>query len=234
MPADPFWGNLFRRDRGVDALFQALARVPIFEALSRREFARIQGILHHRTAVAGEVLVHEGDQGFGMYVILSGQVEIRQAVAHGTDEVLAVLAGGDFFGEQALLDETPRSASAVAVEPCRVVGFFRSDLLELIEGDPRLGLKIVMRLSKMISVRLRHTNHLLKEARLQAAAAVAAVGATGSSLPAATVAAVGAVGSSLPAAAAAGVGAAGSSLPAAAAAAVGATGSSLPAVSGRG
>lgn len=174
MPADPFWGNLFRRDRGADALYRALTQVPIFEALSRREFRRLEGILHHRTAVTDEILVLEGDQGFGMYVILSGEVAIRQRAADGSSHLLATLTAGDFFGEQALLDETPRTASAVATEPCEVVGFFRPDLLELIESDPRLGLKIVLRLSQMISVRLRHTNRLLKEARLEAAQASAA------------------------------------------------------------
>ena len=51
------------------------------------------------------------------------------------------------------------------LEAGHIIGFFRPDLLELIENNPRLGLKIVMRLSQMISVRLRHTNRLLKEAQ---------------------------------------------------------------------
>ena len=69
------------------------------------------------------------------------------------------------FGDQVLLDESPRTASAIAQEACHAIGFFRPDLLELIERNPRLGLKIVMRLSQMITVRLRQTNRLLKEAR---------------------------------------------------------------------
>lgn len=171
---DPFWGNLFRRRPAADALHQVLARVPLFAALTRRELARIETILHHRQASAGESLVREGEQGFGMYVILSGRIEIRQAGADGGAHLLATLGPGEFFGEQALLDETPRTATALASQPTSVVGFFRSDLLELIEGEPRLGLKIVMRLSQMISVRLRHTNHLLKEARAAAAPVAAA------------------------------------------------------------
>ena len=81
---------------------------------------------------------------------------------------LVTFGEGDFFGDQVLLDESARTASAVARSSTRAVGFFRPDLLELIERNPRLGLKIVMRLSHMISVRLRHTNRLLKEARDQA------------------------------------------------------------------
>ena len=165
---DPFWSNLFRiRQDGEDALFELVAKVPIFQDLNRREFRRLEGILHRRSLATGEAVVREGEKGVGMYIILSGEVRIVQRGEDGSDQQLAVLGEGDFFGEQALLDDTPRSASALAAEPCQVIGFFRPDLLNLIESSPRLGLKIVMRLSQMISVRLRHTNRLLKEARMR-------------------------------------------------------------------
>jgi CRP-like cAMP-binding protein len=169
MALDPFWSNLFRRrDPEREALFNVLKGVPIFQDLSRGELRKVLSILHRRTWAADEAIVREGDPGVGMYIIASGEVQILQAGADGTLQQLATLGSGDFFGEQALLDESPRTASAIAAEPCRVIGFFRPDLLELIESEPRLGLKIVMRLSQMISVRLRHTNRLLKEARLRA------------------------------------------------------------------
>ena len=168
MALDPFWGNLFRRhSEGEEALFEILHHVPIFQDLNRREFRNIEAILHRRDIAATEVFVREGETGVGMYIIISGQVQITQKGEDGNEQLLATLGEGDFFGEQALLDESPRTASAIAVEPCQVVGFFRPNLLNLIESTPRLGLKIVMRLSQMISVRLRHTNRLLKEARMQ-------------------------------------------------------------------
>ena len=166
MAQDPFWSNLFRRrDPGGDELYEVLSKVPIFQDLSRREFSRIRGILHRRSFSTGESIVREGDVGVGMYVILSGEVAIVQQDADGNAAELASFGEGDFFGDQVLLDESPRTASAIARAPTRAVGFFRPDLLELIERNPRLGLKIVMRLSHMVSVRLRHTNRLLKEAR---------------------------------------------------------------------
>ena len=100
-----------------------------------------------------------------MYVILSGEVSIVQEGTDGQQLELAQFGPGDFFGDQVLLDESPRTASVLTRSTTRAVGFFRPDLLELIERNPRLGLKIVMRLSQMISVRLRQTNRLLKEAR---------------------------------------------------------------------
>ena len=166
MAIDPFWGNLFRRDyQEKDELFNILKEVPIFQDLNRRELNKIEGILHRRTYAADESIVKEGELGVGMYIIISGQVDIFQLGDDGNIMRLATFSSGDFFGEQALLDESPRTASALAAVPSQAVGFFRPDLLELIESDPRLGLKIVMRLSQMISVRLRQTNRMLKEAR---------------------------------------------------------------------
>ncbi len=166
MAVDPFWSNLFRRNsKEKDELFNILREVPIFQDLNRRECQKVEGILHRRSYAADEAIVREGEMGVGMFIIVSGQIEIIQTGEDGAIQHLATFTQGDFFGEQALLDESPRTASALAVEPCQAVGFFRPDLLDLIESNPRLGLKIVMRLSQMISVRLRHTNRLLKDAR---------------------------------------------------------------------
>ncbi len=168
MPSDPFWSNIFRRrDKEEADIFDMLKKVPIFQDLGRREFNKIESILHRRNWNADEGIINEGDPGAGMYIIVAGEVRITQVGEDGGQQQLATLTGGDFFGEQALLDESPRTASAYANETCRIIGFFRPDLLELIESNPRLGLKIVMRLSQMISVRLRHTNRLLKEARMR-------------------------------------------------------------------
>ncbi len=168
MPSDPFWSNIFRRrDKEEADIFDILKKVPIFQDLGRREFNKIESILHRRNWNADEVIINEGAPGVGMYIIVAGEVRITQVGEDGVQQQLAILTGGDFFGEKALLDESPRTASAYASETCKIIGFFRPDLLELIESNPRLGLKIVMRLSQMISVRLRRTNRLLKEARMR-------------------------------------------------------------------
>lgn len=168
MAGDPFWSNIFRSLNAKDkALYELLKSIPIFQDLHRREYYKVESILHRRNWGGDEVIVQEGDPGVGMYIIVSGEVKIVQRGDDGSAHELATLVGGDFFGEQALLDQSPRTASAIAVEPCTAIGFFRPDLMELIESNPRLGLKIVMRLSQMISTRLRQTNTLLKETRLR-------------------------------------------------------------------
>lgn len=162
---DPFWANIFlRRSEEERLVVELLRRVPVFQDLNRREFTQLERILHRRSYATDEYIVREGDVGVGMYIVVHGRVEIVHERGEGRLSRLATFGRGDFFGEQGLLDESPRTASAIAREPTQAIGFFRPDLLDMIEQYPRLGLKVVLHLSQMISVRLRHTNRLLKEA----------------------------------------------------------------------
>jgi len=79
---------------------------------------------------------------------------------------VAELAEGDFFGEMALLDESPRSAAAIAMETSQIIGFYRPDLMNLLKTKPALGSKILLSLSEVLVTRLRATNEdLVKVSR---------------------------------------------------------------------
>ena len=138
--------------------FAVLEKIPIFQDLSRRELASIERILHRREYVPDEVIIRQDEPGLGMYIIEAG----KAAVLSEPDKVrLSDLTDGDFFGEVSLLAESPRSATVAATTHCRVLGFFQSDLFSLIERDPRLGVKIVVRVAKIIGDRLRKANQQL-------------------------------------------------------------------------
>jgi CRP/FNR family cyclic AMP-dependent transcriptional regulator len=150
------WANIFKEKKTQGNSAQdILMKVPLFENLSRREINRTEQLLHRREYQQNEVIFSQGDPGLGMYIILGGTVEI---VSEPSREVLARLEEGDFFGELALLDESPRSATAIAVTPCRMLCFFHPDLLDLIRRDPGLGVKILFRLAGVIGERLRKTD----------------------------------------------------------------------------
>ena len=161
MKVNAFWGNIFRgRDADSEAAL-AIRRVPIFEDLSKRELAEVERLVHRRTYSAGEAVFWDGDPGAGMYIILSGAVNIMDEQPDGKEHKLARLEQGEFFGELGLLDETPRSASAIADEDAVIIGFFRTDLLSLIERRPKLGIKIVLNLARVVGERLRQANAAL-------------------------------------------------------------------------
>lgn len=162
------WKNLFSGKSVQEGSTEAvLSRVPAFAELSARELRGVAAIVHKREYKAGEPVFYQGDPGLGMYIIQEGEVSIRIAEHEGEDKELAVLTEGDFFGELALLDESPRSASAVCRTDCSLIGFFRTDLFELIEQKTDLGIKIVLKLAGILAERLRKTDKELSKVRGQ-------------------------------------------------------------------
>ena len=153
---DTFWGNVFHKEVTTENnIYQVLASIPIFEDLSRKELRAIERILHKRSYKENEVMFHEGDPGVGMYIIEKGRVNITLGKE---EKLLAVLSDKEFFGEIALLSETPRTATAKAVTDSSILGFFQSDMIDLMETNPRMGNKVLLRLARMIGDRLRFSN----------------------------------------------------------------------------
>jgi len=115
-------------------------------------------LTHERTYKKDEHVFKKLAPAEGMYVILDGGVLITDS---DSETIFAKLESGDFFGELALLDEEPRSASAISTMPSRLIGFFRTDLLTLMKRSPELGNKILLNLSRILGERLRRTNQEL-------------------------------------------------------------------------
>lgn len=159
---DSFWGNIFGGKRTRKEVRQILRTVPLFDGLKGREIAAIERILHQRIYEPGEVIFRQGEPGVGMYIIERGDVDV---VYEETNQVLAELSDGEFFGELALVDESPRIATVIAKSRSQILGFFQSDLLALIDRNPRLGIKIVMRLVSVVGERLKNSNEQLESMR---------------------------------------------------------------------
>jgi CRP-like cAMP-binding protein len=156
-----FWENFFKfREKQKNEIESILLKIPVFQELTPRELKTIRRILHQREYRPAEVIFAEGDIGLGMYSIEKGIVQIACKNEH---HILAELVAGDFFGELALLDDAPRSASAVAKTPATLLCFFKPELLDLIERNPKLGSKILFRLAWTIGERLKSTNEQVKE-----------------------------------------------------------------------
>jgi CRP-like cAMP-binding protein len=144
LPDDTLWGNVFRKENTDEvSIYQVLAGIPIFKDLNRKELRSIERILHKRTYKEDEVLFHEGDPN----ITLGKEVKL-----------LAVISDKEFFGEIALLSETPRTATATSVTSSSILGFFQPDLFDLMETNPKMGNKILLRLAQMIADRLRFSN----------------------------------------------------------------------------
>ena len=155
-----------KRKRERDPILRVLRGVPIFEDLSRRELQRLRAILHTRSYKRGEFVFEYGQPGAAMFVIRSGEVAITLPDDDDdptNDLVLATLTDGQFLGELALLDDSPRSASARCEKATEALAFFRSDLNKLLETDPAIGSKIYKALAVFIGKRLKAMNEQLSE-----------------------------------------------------------------------
>ena len=160
---DAIWSNIFKKQGGQkETIIAILKKVPLFKGMRHSELNEIEKLIHKRRYRADETIFYEGEPGVGMYIVQQGSVAIFKNTSEREREELARLSRGEFFGELALLDESPRSATAVAKEDSEVLGLFRPELLELIERKPRLGNKLLFELAHLIGQRLKHTNEELQ------------------------------------------------------------------------
>ena len=168
--------NLFR-SRKTSPRLERLHELSLFVDLTPAELEIIDGLLHERHYLEGEVIFDEGEEGQAIYIIASGEVLIsRQEQSDGrrapqpevnelTDSVprrrqgdtgrVAQLGPGTVFGELALLDNSPRSAQARAASPCQLIIFFRDDFVSLLSTHARLSSKISRQLARHLGTRIR-------------------------------------------------------------------------------
>ena len=148
---------ILQKIRGKEGdIIPVLRTIPIFEGLGFNDLKKIELIVHKRTFMPNEIIFYERQPGAGMYIIKKGLIKLTKTVNEERVKI-GELKDGEFFGEMALLDEYPRSAEATAVEKTEALGIFRPDLFDLIESNPKLGYKILLRLSKRLASRLRET-----------------------------------------------------------------------------
>lgn len=120
-----------------------LTALPLFSALNAEECALLTGAVDTRPLEAGEVLFRAGDPGQAMYVVTKGTVEIFITDLAGQKIVLAECGPGEVFGELAMLDAGPRTASAVALENTELLEVDRADLLFLVSRKPEAALHLL-------------------------------------------------------------------------------------------
>lgn len=157
------WETLDRWKRPSPELdrIQFLKTVPFFDQLSNRQLKSVSDIMFERTYDVDESIFEEGQPGAALFLLLDGKVAVEVFRENSTTR-LAVLEKGAFFGEMALLDETPRSATARALEPTRTLALYRNDLNGLVQKDAKTACQIYRSLAGMIAERLRLTNELVQ------------------------------------------------------------------------
>jgi CRP-like cAMP-binding protein len=131
-------------------LEKQLASVPLLAGLRTRVRRRLAEIGKRRTFAAGETMVKEGETGTALYIVLSGSARVEQRGAP-----IGQIEAGDFFGELALIEEHPRSATVVATEATDCLLFPAWEFTALLEEHPEIALPIMRKLIQ----RLHRSEH---------------------------------------------------------------------------
>src|SRR6185295_10903883 len=136
----------------------------LFGGMLAAELEALEHTAQLKAYKAGRNIFQEGEPGDGLYLILEGRVQITCLLGQDQRIVLSRLKDGDFFGEMAVLDNQPRSATATAETDATVYFILRDDLLKVLERSPSLAANLV----KEFSQRMREFNHQYTREVLQA------------------------------------------------------------------
>lgn len=129
---------------------KALQSVPFFANLTQHEAENLAGRLIIRHFSPGQVIFHHGDPGGLLYIIMKGKVKITHSTPEGNEALLAILGEDDFFGELALLDDSPRSATAEAIGATETLTLHRDEFIRYIRNNPDFSRHVLQTLARNI------------------------------------------------------------------------------------
>jgi CRP-like cAMP-binding protein len=128
----------------------SLRNIPLFAEVSDDDLDIIASHLIERRYPRNTTIVEEGLAGDYMYVIREGRVKVTKLSEDGREKILEILESGDFFGEMALLDREPRSASVKTLEPGRLLALSRADFLSVLHRSPDVAVAVIQELSRRL------------------------------------------------------------------------------------
>ena len=129
---------------------EVLKRVPLFESLPEGELAHFAELTREKTYPKGSVILFENDRGDSLFLVASGQVKVVLIGEDGREVILSVLGSGSFFGEMALIDDSPRSAHVIAMEDATLLVLRREDFQQRLRTSPEVAIGLLRELSRRL------------------------------------------------------------------------------------
>ncbi len=148
--------------REVNLKLEILHAMPLFRFVSYQEIVRVLNITDVKPFKAGQTVVEEGDEGDELFIVLTGKVRV-----HAGGSFITHLGPGQHFGEMALVDKSPRSASVTAEQDSRLLTIRRKDFFDLVRKDHDVAVKLLWSFLGVLAQRLRATSRELGDARAQ-------------------------------------------------------------------
>lgn len=135
-----------------------LKNIFLFSELSYQELDLILSSSRRKRYPKGSIVFHEGDPGDALLVIFSGKVKVVLLGEGGQEIILSILGPGSFFGEMAILEAAPRSATVLTLENSEFLSIEQKSFMELLQRHPAIPLKIL----KHLSTRLRKADDQIR------------------------------------------------------------------------
>ncbi len=127
-----------------------LQNIPLFANLPKKDLEALSQRAITKNYPKNTILISEGDETNSLFIIDSGKVKVFLSDQEGKEIVINVHGKGDYFGEIALLDDAPRSASVMTIEPCRVVLILKKDFEECLSQNPTIALCLLQDLTRRL------------------------------------------------------------------------------------
>jgi CRP-like cAMP-binding protein len=146
----------------VNLKLDTLHRMPLFRHLTYQELVRVMNLVDVKGYEAGQRVLEEGEEGDAMFIVLTGEASVRSG-----DTKIATLGPGQHFGEMALVDKVPRSASVYAEASSKLMIMRRRDFFDVVREDHDVAVKLLWAFLGVLTERLRRTSRDLGDAREQ-------------------------------------------------------------------
>jgi CRP-like cAMP-binding protein len=142
-----------------EAKRELLAKGSLFSGLTPDQLDEIVAASRSLRLVKRDALFHKGDAGSQVYVVVSGKLKALTTSQEGDDVVFSILGPGEVFGEIALLGETPRTATVVAIERCELLVIDRRDFLALLKRHPDAAIRLL----RLLAVRVKRVSEFVED-----------------------------------------------------------------------
>jgi CRP/FNR family cyclic AMP-dependent transcriptional regulator len=120
-----------------------LKAVPLFASFPEDQLRMLTTMVTRRSASRSTTIMAGGDATDSLYIVLSGRLKVMMSDSDGKEVILSILGPGEFFGEMGLIDDEPRSASVVTIEPCELLSISKRDFKKCLSENAEMSMAVM-------------------------------------------------------------------------------------------
>jgi CRP/FNR family cyclic AMP-dependent transcriptional regulator len=127
-----------------------LRNVPLFSGLPEGQLALLTRVVGRKAYPRNTTIIAAGDPTDALYIVISGRLKVMMSDDEGREVILAILGSGEFFGEMGLIDDAPRSATVIAIEPCELLTISKADFKKCLSENFDIAMAVMRGLVKRL------------------------------------------------------------------------------------